>query len=374
MIYLDYNATTPVDPAVVEAMLPYLREHFGNPSSGHLYGEENRKAVERSREQVAGLLGCFVDEIVFTGGGSESDNHAIKGVAYSFRTKGNHIITSQVEHPAVLNTCRFLEKNGYGVTYVPVDSFGMVDPEDVKDAITDETILITIMHANNEVGTIEPIERIGEIARSRGILFHTDAAQSVGKIPAKVNDLGVDLLTVAGHKFYAPKGVGALFIRRGLRIEPLIHGAGHEGARRAGTENVPGIVGIGKAAEIASVTIAESSRRICELRERLYQGIREKMKDVKLNGHTEQRLPNTLNLSFRGLDGTALLEHAAEIGASLGSACHDKAREMSPVLRAMGVEEDFGFGAVRFSLGRFTTEQEIDRAITIITKSAGALK
>jgi cysteine desulfurase len=374
MIYLDYNATTPIDPAVVEATLPYLREHFGNPSSGHLYGEETRKAVEMAREQLAGLLGCFADEIVFTGGGSESDNHAIKGVAYMFRTKGNHIITSQVEHPAVLNTCRFLERNGYRVTYVRVDSFGMVDPEDVKDAITDETILITVMHANNEVGTIEPIEQIGEITRSRGILFHTDAAQSVGKIPVKVTDLGVDLLTVAGHKFYAPKGVGALYIRRGLRIEPLIHGAGHEGARRAGTENVPGIVGIGKAAEIASMTIPESSRHMLGLRERLYQGIREKVKDVKLNGHTEQRLPNTLNLSFRGLDGTVLLEQAAEIGASLGSACHDKTREMSPVLNAMGVEEDFGFGAVRFSLGRFTTEQEVDRAIKIITKSAGVLK
>jgi cysteine desulfurase len=369
LIYLDYNATTPVDPEVLDAMLPYLRDRFGNPSSAHPYGVRAKEAVEEARGQVAELLGCSPDEIIFTGGGSESDNHALKGAAYALRDKGNHIITSLVEHPAVLNTCKSLERNGCRVTYLPVDSFGMVDPRDVRNAITKQTILITIMHANNEVGTIEPIEQIGGIARSRGILFHTDAAQSVGKIPVRVEDLNADLLTVAGHKFYAPKGVGALFIRRGLSIEPLIHGAGHEKARRAGTENVAGIVGIGKAAEIASSTMDESSRRILALRERLHRGIIKRVQDVKLNGHPEKRLPNTLNLSFRGLDGASFLERMSEVAASLGSACHDTSRELSPVLEAMGVGEEYGFGAVRFSLGRFTTEEEIERAVEIIAEN-----
>jgi len=370
VIYLDYNATTPIDPVVLEAMLPYLRDRFGNPSSAHPYGVQAKRAVELAREQVAELLGCSPEEIVFSGGGSESDNHAIKGAAYASRGKGNHIITSMVEHPAVLNTCGFLERSGYRVTYLPVDSSGMVDPQDVLNALTNQTILITIMHANNEVGTIQPIEQIGELAKSRGILFHTDAAQSVGKIPVRLDALNADLLTVAGHKLYAPKGVGALFIRRGLSIEPLIHGAGHENARRAGTENVSGIVGIGKAAEIASATMEESARSVRKLRDRLHKGIADHMQDVKLNGHAEMRLPNTLNLSFRGLDGASLLERMSGIAASLGSACHDTSRELSPVLKAMGVGEEYGFGAVRFSLGRFTTEEEIEKAVEIIAKNA----
>ena len=370
MIYLDYNATTPIDPEVLEAMLPYLRDRFGNPSSAHTYGVQAKRAVEKARGQMAQLLGCSPEEIVFTGGGSESDNHAIKGVAYALREKGDHIIASQIEHPAVLNTCRFLERSGYRVTYLPVDSTGMVDPQGVRNALTNQTILITIMHANNEVGTIQPIEQIGELARSRGILFHTDAAQSVGKIPARVDALNVDLLTVAGHKLYAPKGVGALYIRRGLSIEPLIHGAGHENARRAGTENVSGIVGMGKAAERASATMEESAQSIRKLRDRLHKGIADRMLDVKLNGHPEMRLPNTLNLSFPGLDGASLLERMSEIAASLGSACHDTSRELSPVLKAMGVGEEYGFGAIRFSLGRFTTEEEIEKAVEIIARKA----
>jgi cysteine desulfurase len=372
VIYLDYNATTPVDPEVLEAMLPYLRDRFGNPSSAHPYGVQAKKAVEKARGQVAELLGCSPEEIVFSGGGSESDNHAIKGAAYALREKGNHIVTSQIEHPAVLNTCKFLERSGYRVTYLPVDSTGVVDPQDVRNALTNQTILITIMHANNEVGTIQPIELIGELAKSRGILFHTDAAQSVGKIPVRVDSLNADLLTVAGHKLYAPKGVGALFIRRGLSIEPLIHGAGHENARRAGTENVCGIVGIGKAAQMASATLEESARSIKKLRDRLHRGIQERLHHVKLNGHPEKRLPNTLNLSFRGLDGASLLERASELAASLGSACHDTSRELSPVLKAMGVGDEYGYGAVRFSLGRFTTEEEIEKAVESIAKNAGA--
>lgn len=372
MIYLDYNATTPVDPEVLDAMLPYLRYQFGNPSSAHSYGARAKEAIEKARGQVARLLGCSPDEIIFTGSGSESDNHAIKGTAFAFREKGNHIITSMVEHPAVINTCRSLEKNGYRVTYLPVDSFGMVDPGAVRKAITKQTILITIMHANNEVGTIQPIEEIGEIAKSSGITFHSDAAQTAGKIPVMVESLKVDLLTIAGHKFYAPKGVGALFIRQGLWIEPLIHGAGHEHARRAGTENVPGIVGIGKAAEMASATIGESAQRISKMRDRLHRGIQDRLQEVKLNGHPAMRLPNTLNLSFRGLDAASLLERASEVAASLGSACHDTSRELSPVLKAMGIAEQYGFGAVRFSLGRFTSEEEIEKAVDIVAESAAA--
>lgn len=346
MIYLDYNATTPVDPEVVKAMIPYLHEHFGNPSSAHRFGAQTKDAVERAREQLAGLLGCQGDEIIFTGGGSESDNQAIKGVAYTYKDKGNHIITSQIEHPAVINTCKFLERNGYSVTYLPVDGYGMVQVNDVKKAISDNTILVTIMHANNEVGTIQAIKEIGRIAREKGVIFHTDAAQSVGKINVKVDDLKVDLLTVAGHKFYGPKGVGALYIRREVKIEPLIHGAGHEGGNRAGTENVACIVGLGKAAEIANLAVEETYSQVFNLRERLYQKITGSIRDVKLNGHPERRLPNTLNISFRYIDGSNLLENVEEVAASLGSACHDKDKELSSVLRAMGIGEEYGFGAI----------------------------
>lgn len=367
-IYLDYNATTPVDPLVVEAMLPYLREHFGNPSSSHPYGAQARIGVEKAREQVAALLGAHPDEIVFTSGGSESNNLVIKGIVEANRKQGNHIITSQVEHPAILNPCRYLEQRGFEVTYLPVDDHGMVNPEDVAQAITQQTILITIMHANNEVGTIQPIAAIGHIARAHNIPFHTDAAQSVGKIPIQVDALQVDLLTVAGHKLYAPKGVGALYIRRGIQLESLIHGAGHENGRRASTENVAGVVGLGEACRIAGENPAGTAERLRALRDRLYQGLSAHVAGLHLNGHPTERLPNTLNLSFAGLDSSVLLENLPEVAASTGSACHAGHTEPSAVLLAMGVPPELALGAVRFSLGRWTTSEEVDQTVMLLAK------
>ncbi len=373
-IYLDYNATTPVDPRVVEAMLPYLREYFGNPSSSHFYGTQARAGVDKAREQVAHLLGCEPDEIVFTGGGSESDNLAIKGVAEACRDRGNHIITSQIEHPAVLNTCRYLERHGFRVTYLPVNHEGLVNPADVAQAITPETILITLMHANNEVGTIQPIAAVSQIARKHGVLFHTDAAQSVGKIPTRIDDLGVDLLAVAGHKLYAPKGVGALYVRRGVSLEPLVHGAGHEHGLRAGTENTASIVGLGAACHIAEEILDETAQQRRVLRDRLFQGLLEQVKTVQLNGHPTDRLPNTLNVSFVGVDSSLLLPAIPEIAVSTGSACHAGETEPSAVLLAMGVPREVALGAVRFSLGRWTTEEEIDRAVAILARQVSVLE
>jgi len=373
-IYLDYNATTPLDPSVLEAMLPYLREHFGNPSSGHWFGAQAKAAVEQARGQVAALLGADPSEIVFTSGGSESDNWAIRGIAEANRDRGDHIITSQIEHPAVLNTCRYLEGQGFRVTYLPVDGYGQVDPDDVIQAITPRTILISIMHANNEVGTIQPIAAIGAMARERGIYLHTDAAQSVGKIPTDVEQLRVDLLTVAGHKLYAPKGVGALYVRRGTRIASLIHGAGHESGRRAGTENVAGIVGLGQACAIAAQTMAETGERLRALRDRLHQGLATRVGGLRLNGHPRQRLPNTLNLSFEGLDSNALLAALPEIAASTGSACHAGTMEPSPVLTAMGVPPEIALGAVRFSLGKQNNQQEIDQVVELLASKVAGLR
>ncbi|MDP2659438.1 MAG: cysteine desulfurase family protein [Dehalococcoidia bacterium] len=369
-IYLDYNATTPIDPAVEEAMLPYLKGgldgRFGNPSSSHRYGREAHSAIVKARGQVAELLGCKPDEIAFTGCGSEADNLAIKGVAEAYRDKGNHIITSQIEHPAVLNTCRYLERHGYEVTYLPVDEYGLVDPASVEAAITARTILISIMHANNEVGTVEPIAAIGAIANSKGVHFHTDAAQSVGKIPTRVDELCVDLFTVAGHKLYAPKGVGALFVRAGTKLEPLIHGAGHEGGRRAGTENVSHIVALGKACEIAGKTMTEYVPRLRELRDRLHQHLAAGMDGLKLNGHPMDRLPNTLNVSFPGMDGEALLAQTPLVAASTGSACHAGRTEPSAVLLAMGTKRERALAAIRFSLGKFTSAVDVDQAAALI--------
>lgn len=367
-IYLDCNATTPVDPRVLEAMLPYLREHFGNPSSSHPYGVQARLGVEQARRQVAALLGGEPDEIVFTGSGSEANNLAIKGIAEANRDRGDHIITSQVEHPAVLEPCRYLERRGFRVTYLPVDNYGRVDPDAVAQAITPRTILITMMHANNEVGTIQPLAVIGRIARLHGIPFHTDAAQSMGKIPTRVEELQVDLLTVVGHKFYAPKGVGALYIRRGLQVESLIHGAGHEGGRRASTENVAGMVGLGEACRLAGENLAEAAGRLRELRERLYQGLMQQGVQLALNGHPTERLPNTLNLSFTGIDSNSLLAALPEIAASTGSACHAGETEPSAVLLAMGTPREQALGAVRFSLGRWTTAEEVDQAVTFLVE------
>ena len=367
MVYLDYNATTPVDPRVAEAMWPYLWELFGNPSSLHTYGVNAKEAVDTARAQVAKLLGCQADEVVFTSGGSESNNTAIKGVAFRLRQKGYHVITTQIEHSAVVSPCKFLEQLGFFVTYLPVDRYGMVSVRDVEAAIRPTTILISIMHANNEVVTIQPIAAISELARARGIFMHTDAAQSVGKIPTLVNELNVDLLTLAGHKFYAPKGVGALYIRQGLEIEPLIHGASHESGRRAGTENVPLVVALGKACELAATELDSRWAHVVTLRDYLYDNLKKMFGSrLHLNGHPTERVPNTLNVSFEGYTGQELLQKIPEVAASTGSACHAKSREMSHVLRAMGVPERVGCGAVRFSLGQWTTAGDIDTLLELL--------
>ena len=367
-IYLDFNASTPIAPEVAEAMKPFLSQHFGNPSSQHWAGIPAREAVEQARKQVAELLQCSPDEIVFTSGGSESNNHAIKGVFFALREKGNHIVTTQIEHPAVINPCRFLEKLGAEVTFVPVDRHGRVDPQDIQRAITPKTILITVMHANNEVGTIQPIEEISKIARERGIVFHTDAAQSVGKIATKVDDLRVDLLSIAGHKVYAPKGIGALYIRKGTPIEPLIHGAGHESGRRAGTENVLLIVGLGKACEIAKEYV--SNDRMRSMRDRFWKLLQDNFGEkAVLNGHPLHRLPNTLNVSFVGKAGGEILSRLDGVAASTGAACHSGSVELSPVLKAMGISPEVGMGAIRFSLGRTTTVQELERVVDLLENS-----
>ena len=358
-IYLDYNASTPLEAEVAEAMKPYLTDYYGNPSSKHWAGLPANKAVEQARVRVADLLGCSPSEIVFTSGGTESDNHAVKGVFFSHREKGNHIITTGIEHPAIIQPCRFLEKLGAEVTFLPVDGYGMVAPDDVRRAIIGNTILVTVMHANNEVGTIQPIEEISKITSEYGILFHTDAAQSVGKISTKVNELGVDLLSLAGHKVYAPKGVGALYIREGTQIEPFVHGAGHESGRRAGTENVILDVGLGKACELAQSWTGMAT--VKELRDFFWEELRSIYgKRIVLNGSPGNRLPNTLNVSFVGIAGVEVLAKLEGVAASTGSACHEGSVELSPVLRAMGISNEAGMGAVRFSLGRATTRQEIE--------------
>lgn len=365
-IYLDYNASTPIAPEVADAMRPFLSQHYGNPSSHHWAGAPAKQALEKARGQVAALLGCPPQEIIFTSGGTEANNHAIQGVFFSLRKKGNHIITTQVEHPAVLQPCRFLKTLGAEVTYLPVDGTGMVNPEDIRKAITPRTILVSVMHANNEVGTIQPIAEIARITRERGILLHTDAAQSVGKIPAKVAELGVDLLTVAGHKLYAPKGVGALYIKQGVQLEPLMHGAGHEAGRRAGTENVLLDVALGTACELAAADIESRRLWLTQLRDYFHAGLKDSFgAELHLNGHPTERLPNTLNVSFAGRFGSEVLEALEGVAASTGSACHSGRRELSPVLQAMNVPESIGLGAVRFSLGRATTREEIDWVIQL---------
>jgi len=374
-IYLDYNATTPLDPAVVAAMRPFFEQQFGNPSSGSEYGLTARTAVAEARAQVAALLGCAPDEIVFTGSGSESDNYAIKGIAFARRAQGAHLITSQIEHPAVLATCRYLEeRHGFRVTYLPVDTSGMVAPVAVEAAISAETILISIMHANNEVGTLEPIAEIGQIARRHGIALHTDAAQSVGKVPVQVDELGVDLLTIVGHKLYAPKGIGALYVRRRTTLDPLIHGAGHEGGRRAGTENVPYIAALGVACALAKEQMAGQAARWRVLRARLLSGLEAQVGPVQVNGHPEQRLPNTLNICVPGVVGEEVLARTLGVAASTGSACHAGRTEPSSVLLAMGVDPTVALGALRLSLGRWTTADEIDEAVEALGTAILALR
>jgi len=365
-IYLDYNATTPLDPRVSDAMRDVLQDHYGNPSSTHWAGRSAKHMVEESRTKVAALLGCAADEIVFTGGGSEANNLALKGTFFVRAGQATHIITSVIEHPSILEPCRFLKRLGARITRLPVDGTGRVDPDDLRRAITDDTALVTLMHANNEVGTIQPIEECARVAREHGVLFHTDAAQSVGKVPVHVADLGVDLLTIAGHKLYAPKGVGALYVRRGVALESLIHGGGHEGGRRAGTESALLTVGLGAACDLARDLTW--TQRVRELRDRFWALLREHLGDrVVLNGHVESRLPNTLNVSFVGHKGGDLLSALDGIAVSTGSACHSDRVELSAVLRAMQVPERIGMGAVRFSLGRATTIEEIDESVERLT-------
>ncbi len=372
-IYLDYNATTPIDPEVAEAMLPYVHGLYGNPSSGHFFGRSARAGVDHARAQVASLLGCDTDNLIFTSGGTEANNHAIKGVAEAHCQRGNHVITTAVEHPAVIEVCRYLEGHGFRVTYLPVDEFGMVHPQQVEDAITPETVLVSIMHANNEVGTILPISEIAEIAHRNGALMHSDCAQSVGKIPVRVDDLGVDLLSIAGHKLYAPKGIGALYIRPGTRLEKFMHGAGHEDGHRAGTENVIGMAGLGKACELIEQNLSRYASQMSRMRDRLEQGLLSASLDRKVNGHPERRLPNTSSIALRGLEADRILANLPSVAASAGAACHSDRVEVSHVLAAMNVLEEYAMGTLRFSVGRFTTADEIDRAIAEVNKVVASM-
>ncbi|MGD8436844.1 MAG: cysteine desulfurase family protein [Syntrophobacterales bacterium] len=372
-IYLDYNATTPIDPEVAEAMRPYLFEHFGNPSSSHWYGVQTKKAVDEARRQVADLLHCRPEEVVFTSGGSESNNYAIKGTAFANRDKGNHIISSAIEHPAVLEVCKYLAENGFQITYLPVDEFCLVHPRELQESITPQTILITIMHANNEVGTIQPIAEIAQIAKEHGIVFHTDAAQSVGKIPTRVDELAVDLLTIAGHKLYAPKGIGALYVRGGIRLEKLIHGADHERDLRAGTENVLEIVGLGQACKIAKRDLEKNMRHMQKMRDLLYAGLKKQWGELKLNGHPEKRLPNTLSVCFKSIEANTLLAEIESVAASAGAACHSDSVRLSSVLEAMHVDLEYAMGTVRFSTGKMTTEEEVTHAATVFVQTARRL-
>ncbi len=374
-IYLDYNATTPHDPEVVAAMRPFLETEFGNPSSSHWFGIRPKKAVAHARRQVALLLGCDPQEIFFTSGGTESNNHAILGMARAMKANGRHIVTSTVEHPAVLEVCRYLESEGFETTAVDVDDTGWVNPEDVASAIRPDTILITIMHANNEVGTIQPIADIAELAKTRGICLHTDAAQSAGKIETNIQQLNVDLLSIAGHKLYAPKGIGALYVRSGVLPVKFCHGAGQEMGWRAGTENVLEIVGLGKACEMAERSLAYSQQHLATMRDRLYAGLADQLSGIRLNGHAERCLPNTLSLAFEGLEANRILDEIGlAVAASAGAACHADSVSVSHVLEAMQVPLKWAKGTVRFSTGRMTTAQQIDTAIRVVVEAVQRLR
>jgi len=377
-IYLDNNSTTPIDLRVVEAMMPYLTEKFGNAASrSHAYGWECEEAVETSRAQIAKLIGAHSKEIVFTSGATESINIAIKGAFEMYREKGNHVITCVTEHKATLDSAKYIEKLGASVTYLPVDSQGQIDLEVLKKAITPQTILISLMHANNEMGTIHPIAEVGKITKEKGILFHVDAAQTAGKIPVDVEKMGIDILSISGHKLYGPKGIGALYVRRNnprVRLAPVVHGGGHERGLRSGTLNVPAIVGLGKAAELALQEMESEASRVSRLRDRLLNGITKELDEVYLNGHATQRLPNNLNLSFAYVEGEALMMGFKELAVSSGSACTSASLEPSYVLKAMGVGEDLAHTSIRFGLGRFTTEEEIDFAIQKVVGTVKKLR
>lgn len=363
-VYLDNAATTPVRREVVEVMNRYMLEVYGNPSSIHWFGREARKGVEEAREHVAALIGARPEEIVFTSGATEADNLAIKGIAEASSKDGKrqHIITSSIEHHAVLHTCQHLEKLGFRVTYLPVDRDGLVDPDDVRKAIGPDTILITIMMGNNEVGTIEPVKEIGEIAREKGVPFHTDATQCVGQVPVSVNEINADLLSLSGHKMYGPKGIGALYVRKGVRIKPIIHGGAHERNRRAGTENVPGIVGLGKTAELSRIELPQRQEHLTLLREKLINGLMDRIDEIQLNGHRSKRLPGNVNVSIRYVEGESMLLNLdlAGIAASSGSACTSASLEPSHVLLAMGVAPEVAHASLRMSLGRDNTEEDVD--------------
>lgn len=377
-IYMDYHATTPVDPRVLERMLPYFNENFGNAASrNHSFGWRAEEAVEAAREHIGALIGATAKEIVITSGATESDNLALFGAVEFYAQKGNHVITQVTEHKAVLDSCKLLERRGVHVTYLPVDKFGMVDPQQVADAITDKTIVVSIMLANNEVGTIQPIAEIGKICHARGVLLHTDAVQGVGKIPFNVEEMQVDLASISAHKMYGPKGVGALYIRRKnprVRLAPLIHGGGHERGMRSGTLNVPAIVGFGEAARIAKDEMSSESKMLRSLRDNLHQQIVGKLDYVHLNGHPEKRLPGNLNLSFAYVEGEAMMMAIKDIAVSSGSACTSASLEPSYVLKAMGVGEDLAHSSIRFGLGRFTTQDEINYAAEKVVKSVLKLR
>lgn len=372
-IYMDHNATTPLRAEVLEAMLPYLKESFGNASSIHAFGREAAKGINQARQQVAAALGCQPEEVVFTGCGTEADNQAIKGIVYAHRERGDHIITTPIEHHAVLHTCQYLERQGFQVTYLPVDEYGMVDPDDVRQAITDRTILVSVMHANNEVGTVQPLAEIGRIAKEKGVTFHTDAVQTFGKLPTKVDELGVDLLSLSAHKLYGPKGVGALYVRKGTRLDPLLHGGHHERNRRAGTENVTGIVGLGRAVELALAEMEEEAGRLATLRDQLWEGIAAHVEGVRRNGPPSallsaspaQALPGTLNVCFEYIEGESIILSLDIKGVAVasGSACTSDSLEPSHVLLAMGVEPAIAQGSVRFSLGRDNTAEQVDHVL-----------
>jgi len=375
-IYMDHSATTFVKPEVLEAMIPFFTKHFGNPSSIYSIARDSKKAIDAARVQTAKALGAEPDEIYFTSGGSESDNWAIKGVALANRKRGNHIITTQIEHHAVLHTCQFLEKEGFEVTYLPVDQYGLVDPSELEKAITDKTILISIMYANNEIGTIEPIAELGAIARKHKVYFHTDAVQVIGNIPIDVKTQNIDLLSLSAHKFYGPKGIGALYIKKGVRIENLIHGGGQERRRRAGTENIAGIVGLGKAIEIATVDITGHNAKIRSMRDRLIKGALEKIPHARLNGHPEKRLPGNFNVSFEFIEGESMLLWLDDEGicASTGSACTSGSLEPSHVLLATGLPVEISHGSLRLSLGDANTDEDVDFVLEVLPKVVKKLR
>ncbi len=375
-IYLDYAATTPTHPEVVKAMLPYFTDVFGNPSSIHSYGQEAKGATEETRAKVAAIIGAQSEELVFTSGGTEADNFAIKGVAYANEHKGNHIITSSIEHHAVIETCQFLERRGFSVNYLPVDEYGLVAPDDVKKAITNKTILISVIHASNEIGTIEPIIEIGKIAKEAGVYFHTDAVQTVGHIPVNVDELGVDLLSLSAHKLYGPKGVGALYIRKGTKLLPFMHGGEQERRRRASTENVPGIVGLGKAVELAQQEMTEEVERLTLLRNRLIKGLLERIDHTRLNGHPLKRLPNNINVSVDFVEGESMCLNLDLEGicVSTGSACSSSSLEPSHVLTALGLLPEQAHGSLRFSLGKWTTEEDIGLVLEVLPRIVAKLR